>query len=237
MTDSPLFELQGVEVSGSGGKRLLSGIGFSLPSGRWSAVSGPSGSGKSTLLKVLSVLLRPSAGSLLIQGAPPERRSVTALRRRLPLVMQEPVLLGRTAREDLAEAFAFEAAEGAEPPSGERLDNLLAAVELPREILDRDSARLSGGEKQRVAIARALALEPQALLLDEPTSALDLVTAERVFDNLARHWPGLSLVLVTHSKPLIDRTATQLLLREGRLEKVAHDLTDSELRQFLEVRQ
>ncbi|MCE5271940.1 ATP-binding cassette domain-containing protein [bacterium] len=237
MTDSPLFELQGVEVSGAGGKRLLSGIGFSLPAGSWSAVSGPSGSGKSTLLKVLSLLLRPSAGSLFIQGAPPERHSVTALRRRLPLVMQEPVLLGRTVREDLAEAFSFAAAEGAAPPAGERLDTLLDAVELPSDILDRDSARLSGGEKQRVAIARALALEPQAVLLDEPTSALDLVTAERVFDNLSRIWPGLNLVLVTHSKPLIDRTVTQFLLRGGRLERVAHGLTDSELRQFLEVRQ
>ena len=146
---------------------------------------------------------------------------------------QEPVLWGETIRDNLILPFTFHSAGKDQAPDWEKLVSLLECVQLEPSILDDPVSSLSGGEKQRIAIARALCLEPEALLLDEPTSALDLVTAERVFDNIINRFPGISLIVVTHSPGLIERTQKQVLLQQGRIISVERNLSPGSLKDFL----
>ncbi len=217
-----------------GGRTILRVEGLRIGPGSRVAVVGPSGSGKSTLLRLCSFMLRPAAGSVTFRGRTPASQELPILRRSLPLVAQEPLLAADTVRASFLLPFAFASARAAAPPSPERMRECLELVELEPLYLERASGTLSGGEKQRAAIACALCLEPEALLLDEPTSALDLVTASRLFDNITAHRPELTLLLSTHSPELIERTGSQVLVRAGRIERVAHGLDLEALKLFLE---
>ena len=119
----------------------------------------------------------------------------------------------------------------------------LTEVGLEPDLLDRDAAMLSGGEKQRVTIARALLRDPQALLLDEPTSALDPPNALLVVETVSRLRlaRGLSIVAVTHQPDLVRRLGGGLLyLVKGRVEAFesidgldAGAMADARLQAFL----
>jgi len=224
--------LRGVAVS-LAGKKILQDINLDLAENTRTAVVGQSGSGKSTLLKLLCFMVHPASGRIEYRGSRVEPLSLPALRRKIPMTEQEPVLWGETVRENLTLPFTFHSAGKDRAPEGEKLAGLLECVQLGPDILDAPVGSLSGGEKQRVAIARALCLEPEALLLDEPTSALDLVTAERVFDSIINRFPGLALIVVTHSPGLIERTQKQVLLRQGRIISVERNLSPVSLKEFL----
>ena len=227
-----MLELRRVEVS-LAGKKILQDIDLELDQNTRTAVVGLSGSGKSTLLKLLCFMIRQASGTVRYRGSQVEPSSLPLLRRKIPLTKQEPVLWGETVRDNLTLPFTFLSAGENRAPEGGKLAGLLECVQLGPGILDDPIGSLSGGEKQRVAIARALCLEPEALLLDEPTSALDLVTAERVFDNIIDRYPGLALIVVTHSPGLIERTQKQILLQQGRIISVEHNLSPASLKEFL----
>jgi len=139
------------------------------------------------------------------------------LRRRAALVLQTPVLFERTVRDDLLRQPST-----ARPDLSEaRLVHALTDVGLDADLLDRDSATLSGGEKQRVTISLALLGDPEALLLDEPTAALDPPNTAVVVDTISglRQSRGLTIVAVTHQPELIHRLGGCLLyLVKGRPE-------------------
>jgi putative ABC transport system ATP-binding protein len=131
--------------------------------------------------------------------------------------MQTPVLFEGTVRDNLR----LRPADTPGDFSDARLGAGLADVGLDPDVLDRDAATLSGGEKQRVTIARALLRHPQALLLDEPTSALDPPNVTRVVDTIARlrEERGLSIIAVTHQPELARRLGGGLLyLVAGRVQ-------------------
>ena len=163
------FRLDEVTVT-PGPATLLAGIIVCIPAGRCTAVMGASGAGKTTLLRLLNRLTEPTTGRIMLDGVPIAELDVLALRRRVGLVAQAPVLLTdrvldevRVGRPDLPEAGVVE---------------LLARVGLAPRFATRATGELSGGEAQRLCLARALAVEPEMLLLDEPTSALDGASAE-----------------------------------------------------------
>lgn len=162
---------------------------------------------------------------------------MTALRRRLPMVHQEPLLWAGSVLDNLTLPYGYASAEDRQAPGRDELVSLLEVVGLDRDKLDVSSASLSGGEKQRVAVARALALKPEAILLDEPTSALDLLTAEQLFDNLVASFPKLTIIVVTHSPSLVERCQRQILLGEGRVLASRRGVRTAEFRAFLENRQ
>src|SRR5262249_35250084 len=148
-----------------------------LPAGQCTAIVGPSGSGKSTMLRLLNRLAEPTAGRVLLDRTPLSEFDVLALRRRIALVAQQPVLLTDRVADDLRLA---------RPELTEQhLADLVTPVGLPAAFLARRTDGLSGGEAQRVCLARALALEPEVLVLDEPTAALDGVNVAVITD-LAR---------------------------------------------------
>ncbi len=228
-----MLKLQDVSVS-LGGAVVLDGVNLELTRSSRTAIVGRSGSGKSTLLRLLCLLQRPDAGSVLVNGRQPAAHEVTAIRRALPMVHQEPLLWDGSVLDNLTLPYGYASAEGRQAPDRDELASLLEAVGLDGDMLDTSSTSLSGGEKQRVAVARALALRPEAILLDEPTSALDLLTAENLFDNLANSFPELTIIVATHSPSLVERCRRQILLGRGRVLASRRGVRADELRAFLE---
>jgi putative ABC transport system ATP-binding protein len=216
------LECRGVSRRFQSGTELLTvldGVDLAVAQGESLAIVGPSGSGKSTLLGLMAGLDRPSAGSVLIDGAPIERLSEDALallrRDKLGFVFQSYQLLGHlTARENVLLPLELRRV----PDRTERTARLLESVGLASRGQHYPST-LSGGEQQRVALARAFAAEPRILLADEPTGNLDTRTGARVLDLLfaLQAERGTTLVLVTHDAALAARADRVVHMDGGRL--------------------
>jgi putative ABC transport system ATP-binding protein len=187
--------VEGVSVV-RGGRRVLDGVTASFAAGRCTALVGPSGSGKSTLLRLLDRLEEPTEGRVLLHGQDLRSYDVLALRRRVGLLQQAPVLLAVTVLEDLSVGRPMTAQDAAV---------LLTRVGLDGLPLDRDTGSLSGGEAQRLCLARALAVGPEVLLLDEPTSALDAASTERVESAVAGLAGRRTVVIVSHDHAQLAR--------------------------------
>ena len=182
-------------------------------------VIGPNGSGKTTLVRLLSRVLMPSGGQILIDGADTAQLSRAEVARQVAVVPQdvprafphtveELVLMGRFPR---APGRFFETRD--DRAAAERAMESVGVLALRGAQLD----RLSGGERQRVMLARALAQEPRLLLLDEPTAFLDLryqAECAGLLRRLGRE-AGLTIVLVSHDLGFAAELSDRLLLLAG----------------------
>ncbi|ADB49603.1 ABC transporter ATP-binding protein [Conexibacter woesei] len=197
-----------------GAREVLRDVSFDAPKGQVTVVVAPSGAGKSTLLRCCNGLLALDAGVLLLDGGDVAASDACALRRRVGLVGQLPVMLPGTVRDNLAYALAADDPRAAEPALLRALD----AAGLDGTFLARPAGELSGGERARVALARALTRGPELLLLDEPTAALDAAAAAHVGETLTRlAHDGLGVVVATHDLVLAARIADRAVaLRDGR---------------------
>lgn len=200
-----------------GGQRLvvLDGVSFHVAAGSIVAVVGPNGSGKSTLLRLVSGLLTPDSGQVMVDGA-----VVAGPDPRVGLVFQEPRLLPwRTLLSNVC--LPLDLAGWPRERREERGRQLISQMRLSG-FEAAYPGQLSGGMAQRAGIARALVQEPRVLLLDEPFGALDALTRERLNTELLALWEGThpTIVLVTHSIPeavfLADRVVV-LSSRPGRI--------------------
>ena len=227
--NDPIFQVEHLSLAYPGRRGqpvapVLNDVSFTVGRGHSLTLVGPSGSGKSTLLRCLNRLVEPTSGTLRFDGDDARSFDPRELRRRVALVMQTPVLFEGTVRDNLR----VRPADAPGDFSEDRLRATLAEVGLEPELLDRDGATLSGGEKQRVTIARALLRDPQALLVVETISRL-------------RAARGLSIVAVTHQADLVRRLGGGLLyLVKGRVEAFesvdgpgAGAVRDARLRAFL----
>jgi NitT/TauT family transport system ATP-binding protein len=191
-------ELQGVDLlyPGRPPVQALEDISFSIPKGSFVSLIGPSGCGKSTLLRLVAGILRPTTGTIQVEGRSPLAAQQAHL---FGFVFQDPALLPWRSEQDNVELLA----ELTGQPSTmrrARSAEMLALVGLGgRERLL--PAQLSGGMRQRVAIARALTIEPSVLLMDEPFSALDEFQREILNEELQRIWMEQqnSILFVTHN--------------------------------------
>jgi ABC-type iron transport system FetAB ATPase subunit len=198
----PRIETEDLAVA-RGGRVVVRGVELRVRAGEVTALVGPSGAGKSSLLRALVRLDEPAAGRVLVDGRDAADLEPCALRRRVGLVAQAPVMLPGDVRANLA--------YGLDGPAD--LEGALAATGLDASFRGRTARELSGGEAARVAIARALTRDPVALLLDEPTAALDRDAAapvEALVRDLAAR--GLGVLIVTHDEAQAERVA------EARLE-------------------
>ncbi len=181
------------------------------------AVIGPNGSGKSTLLLVLSKLLQPAQGRITLRGQPLEDESELKYRRRIGLVLQEPLLMDTSVFSNVAMGLRFRKLPRREV--SRRVNDWLQRLGVDH-LKDRPARTLSGGEAQRVSLARAFALQPEVLLLDEPFSALDAPTRARLLEDFQALLveTGITTLFVTHDLDealfLGDRVA---VLLDGRL--------------------
>lgn len=206
VTGSMRIELRGVSLRFGDHAPLFEGLDLSLGTGDFAVIEGASGCGKSSLLRLLNRLHEPSAGELLVDGAPVE--DAPALRRRAILVPQTPVVVPGTVRDNLRFPFRFRVHRYRTPPGDPHVRALLDSLLLDAVDLDEDAAPLSVGQRQRLSLARALLLSPRMLLCDEPTSALDDDARHRVEEILQGQCAaGLGVVLVSH-QPFVTRRVT-----------------------------
>ena len=177
-------------------------------------LKGHNGAGKSTLLHILALLERPASGEFLFMGRPADPDDLEQ-RRRVTMLTQEPFLLARKVRANVAYGLRLRG----EAPAG-RVDEALTMVNLdPAEFGARQWNELSGGEAQRVALAARLALRPQVLLLDEPTANLDTESTRAVREATvaAREKWGTTLVIAAHDHRWLRETSDRVLtLEQGR---------------------
>lgn len=164
---------------------------------------GPSGSGKTTLLRHLNRLCEPDGGTVRYHGVPLTELDPVALRRRVVMLGQTPVLYGSNVADNLQIGLRLAQKE----PAGVRaLEETLRQVGLDK-ALDAPCHKLSGGEKQRLCLGRVLLMDAETYLLDEPSAALDKATEDFVAALLADFVQkrGRSLIIVTHSQQVSDR--------------------------------
>jgi tungstate transport system ATP-binding protein len=179
-------------------------------------VTGHNGSGKSTLLRILAFLESPAQGRVFFEG----RLSTTheeRIRRKVTLLTQEPYLLKRTVRANVAYGLRVRG----ERNNSDRIQEAMDMVGLkPQRFASRSWHELSGGEAQRVALAARLILKPDVLLLDEPTASLDLESAERIrkASLAARKEWGTTLVIVSHHTDWLESVCDKIIvLEKGRV--------------------
>ncbi|WP_067933855.1 ABC transporter ATP-binding protein [Alicyclobacillus kakegawensis] len=203
-----------VLTSEDGPKSILTEVSGRLARGRVLTLIGPSGAGKSTLLSLCNLLQTPDVGEVFVWGREVRSWPLAELRRRVGLVMQQPVMLPGTVADNLAVPSRL---HGRPQADGHRL---LQQVGLDPSILQRPAEELSGGQKQRVALARTLANEPDILLVDEGTSALDRESAgviERHVRCLVTS-RCLTVVWVTHDLEQARRVGDETwLIDNGRV--------------------
>jgi tungstate transport system ATP-binding protein len=193
------------------GKTIIGDVSFTIHDTGLAALLGPNGAGKTTLLKLCHGLLPLSSGSIRWGDA-----EVHEVQQKQAIVFQRPVLLRRSAAENIDHALKLRGASSAE--RGRVIKESLEWAGLAK-IADMPARKLSGGEQQSLTIARAWALNPEVLLLDEPTANLDPGATRRVED-LIRSFAGAGkkVIMATHNIAQAQRLADEVLfLNHGRL--------------------
>lgn len=218
------LSLDGIsKIYGDAGDQVvaLADVSLSLERGELLAVVGPSGSGKTTLLAIAGLLLRPTAGRVVLNGreiGDLSDRDMADLRlRHIGFVLQSSNLLPYlTARDQLL--LVAELAGRRDRAAGARADQLLEELGLGARTRHYPEA-LSGGERQRVAIARALMNEPEVILADEPTANLDFQRGHEVVSMLAREVRSrdTAAIMVTHDERMLDLCDRVVRIADGRL--------------------
>jgi putative ABC transport system ATP-binding protein len=220
-----MLELNGLvkhfPVASAAPVRAVDGVSLSVAEGEFVALYGPSGSGKSTLLMLIAALLRPDAGSVVVDGRDistlDEREAARYRLRELGFVRQSLSLIPGASALDNA-ALKLMGADIGSREARRRIEPLLARLGLAERKRHR-TEQLSMGERQRVMIARALSLDPSLVLADEPTGSLDSERGAQVLALLAEisRERGIAVVLVTHDPQAVAFADRALALRDGRL--------------------
>lgn len=202
--------------------RAVDDVTLEVPAGEFLALLGSSGSGKSTLLNLMAGLDRPTSGAIFAQGRNlSDMNSLELARyrsRTVGMVFQSFNLLPRMTLEENVE-LPLRLAEVDRGERAERVREALERVRLEKRLTHRPS-ELSGGEQQRAALARALVNRPTLLLADEPTGNLDSATGETILVLLRKIQQslGMTIVLVTHERPLAERFADRIAsVTDGKL--------------------
>ncbi len=194
-----LVEFSDVAVSVQG-RTILSALNFAIAPGECLVLLGRSGSGKTTTMKLINALIRPSAGTVRVQGTATTDWDTIQLRRQIGYVIQETGLFPHfTIARNVGLVPALQGWKPLQIKA--RVHDLLHLVGLdPAQYGDRYPHQLSGGQRQRVGVARALAANPPILLMDEPFGALDPITRlelQQEFQRLQQEL-GKTVVFVTH---------------------------------------
>jgi energy-coupling factor transport system ATP-binding protein len=193
----------------------LRGVSLAVEPGMVLGVVGGTGSGKSTLVQHLNLLLMPTSGQVLVDGADARMLRRGELRRRVGLVFQFPeaALFAQTVVEDVA--FAPRQLGLNEGEVRERVREALGLLGA-EHLRERSPHGLSGGEKRRVAIAGVLAMGPEVLVLDEPTAGLDPATREDLLGVVrSLREGGTSVVMVSHDLDEVAEVAERVCVLEG----------------------
>ena len=222
---SNLIQLRNISKSFENNKKIkvLKKVSFKFEKGKVYSLIGPSGSGKSTLLNLLSLIDRPSSGSLniddkLIDFNHSNKNDILRANKIGIIYQQDNLLPDFTAIENIYLA-SLAAGENKET-SMHKAINLLRKVGLSNRG-DHYPSQLSGGEKQRVSIARALINNPQIILADEPTGSLDFETAKEIFKMIKNQINSDRIIIfATHNRFFADKSDCLLELVNGNIRTI-----------------
>jgi peptide/nickel transport system ATP-binding protein len=227
----PLLEVRDLVVAHPDGRtgkptRAVDGVSFDIDTGETVGLVGASGCGKTTLGRALLQLIRPTSGSIRLQGLELTTRSENELRRlrpRLQIVFQDPygslnpsLTIGST----LTEPLRVHGRLTDERQRRNHAATLLTRVGLAPEHLDRYPHEFSGGQRQRIGIARALALDPDFLVFDESVSALDVSVQAQVLNLLAdlKRQLRFTALFISHDLAVVRHVSDRILVMdEGRI--------------------
>ena len=221
-----MIEFTDVVKNYSPDTQALRGITMQIDDGEFAFLVGPSGSGKSTIIKLITGELKPTSGSVHVNGYSLERirkREMPYLRRTVGVVFQDFRLIAtKTVYENLA--FAMRAVGAQKKEIEERIPYILELVGM-EDKANRHPNELSGGEQQRLAIARALVNNPSTIIADEPTGNLDPARALEIMVLLQEiNNLGTTVLVVTHAQELVERFEKRVIaIDEG---VVVHDGMD-----------
>jgi len=200
-------------------RAALADFDLKIAPGETIALVGPSGAGKTTVFQLLLRFYDPQAGRILFDGVDLTQADPQAVRARMGLVAQDPVIFGadawtniRYGRPEATDAEVLAAAEAA--AAREFLEQLPNGF---NSFLGEKGVRLSGGQRQRVAIARAILRDPALLLLDEATSALDAESERLVQQALERLMVGRTTIVIAHRLATVLKADRIVVMEEGRV--------------------
>jgi ATP-binding cassette subfamily C protein len=204
------------------GQQLLDHVSLQIPAGRITAIIGPSGSGKTTLVDLVTGLVEPETGQVLVDGVPLTTLDLTRWRRRVGYVPQEMLLLHDSVRVNVT--FGDPNLSDADVESALRDSGAWEFVSAMPDGIDSSvgerGALLSGGQRQRISIARALVHRPRLLILDEATAALDAETEAAVWSVVAKLRGRTTVVAISH-QPALTGVADRIYhLEDGRVRDV-----------------
>jgi ATP-binding cassette subfamily B protein/subfamily B ATP-binding cassette protein MsbA len=198
------------------GPSVLHNITFDARPGEMVALVGLTGAGKTTLVSLIPRFYQPTTGRVLVDGVDVRQYTVRALRERIAIVLQEPVLFSGTIADNLRYGRLDATADQIEQAARAAHAHEFIA-RLPKgydtEIAEAGGG-LSGGERQRLSVARAILKDAPILILDEPTSSLDAISEEIVFAALRRLRAGRTTIVIAHRLSTV-RDADRILVLDG----------------------
>ncbi|MBR2575385.1 MAG: type I secretion system permease/ATPase [Loktanella sp.] len=196
---------------------IIRNLSLKIPAGQKVAIVGRMGSGKSTMSRLISGLIEPSEGSVLIDGVDLRQIDKSDVRRNVGVMLQETWLFSGTVKENLQMGFyEYDDAHLLNIAKISGVDDFVASHPQGYDMELRERGEgLSGGQRQSINLARALLHDPNLLVLDEPTSSMDTATEKSVIGRL-KAWAGArTLVMVTHRNTLLDLADRVLVMDQG----------------------
>ena len=239
-------------------RKVVDSVSFEISAGETLGLVGESGSGKTTVARMILGLIKPTQGTIRVDGVDLARAShpeLRSLRRQMQPVFQDPYAAlnpRMKVMEIVTEPWAIHGLDAGPEPSTGTANTSVAlrarAIELMKEVgldesaLGRHPHEFSGGQRQRINIARALALRPRLLILDEPVSALDVSVGAQIINLLRRlqREYGLTYLFISHSMPLVRYLSTRIavikrnhLVETGETESLCAAPKEAYTRQLL----
>jgi energy-coupling factor transport system ATP-binding protein len=214
--EAPIIVVEGLSHRYPNGVVALEGVDLTVRRGEFLAVLGQNGSGKTTLVKHFNGLLKPTGGSVRVDGEETVELGIRRLGQRVGYVFQNPdhQIFSDTVADEVA--FGPKIREMEENEIEERVREALAAVGMEGRG-DEDPFGLTKGERQRVAVASVLAVKPEVLILDEPTTGLDYAEQRSMMDLVKRlNEGGSTIIAVTHTMWVVAEYAHRaVVVRDG----------------------
>lgn len=222
-----VLEVKNISKAFTVNKKLIQAVddvSFVLKKGECLGIVGESGCGKSTIARIVTLLLRPDSGCVVLNGREIQNLSGAKQRKvykQLQMVFQNPndsFDPGRTLGDGIMESIINDGMK--KSAAQERMRTVLKMVGLDEEIADRYPHQVSGGQCQRAAIARSIIIKPSVLICDEATSALDVTIQMQIIELLKKlqQQLGLSIILICHDLAVVQNMCERVnVMYDGRI--------------------
>lgn len=202
--------------------RIFDNASIEIKKGKSYGITGPSGVGKSTFIDLITGLIKPDAGKILIDNKVLNYSNITAWQKKISFVPQDPIMLDSSVFDNIVfnEGKIENALKKVEvvTKNSESYDFIERLDEKLETTLGERGIRISGGQKQRISIARALFRDFEILILDESTSAIDSSTEEKIFNNILNFYKDKLILIISHRKSIYDKLDHLIEVKNGKIE-------------------